>query len=532
MVKYGKTVLSPTTAMRNWMSASFFAMANGHFNFAQIRNSVSSIRQYFTYGEGKEGYLRKMKELGVIYDTPYAGEMMDLLADSNLEKSLFDKGPLTKLRDFNKYAQRFYQYGDDFWKIMGFENEKALLIKHKGLSEAAAEKEAAERIRNTYPTYSMTGRFVQRLRRFPLAGTFVSFPAEIIRTSYHILRYVKQDLKDTPALGRRKVAGLAIASGMIHALQTVAMGLMGMTDDEEEAFRDLAAPWQRNSNIIPIGRSDDGQIRLIDMSFLDPYNYWKRPINAMLRDQPADEAITDSAREMFSPFFGQDIAFGAIMDVLNNKKDSGGRVFNPNAPVDDQMVDIVGHLRKAFQPGAASNFERIVKAVGGEVSASGRPFSLNDEMAALAGFRVSTFDPKSSIYYKAFEFQDKKRDATGIFNAVARNPNKVSDDKLKDAYENSVKTRMEAYEEMIRLISAAMTSGLTKTEAIRTLRNSRVSKADAMALVQGRIPAWQPSNVSMKNTVKRAEVLFSPEVARRLKERQDFIRQQFMASGR
>ena len=26
MVKYGKTVLSPTTAFRNWMSAAFFAM--------------------------------------------------------------------------------------------------------------------------------------------------------------------------------------------------------------------------------------------------------------------------------------------------------------------------------------------------------------------------------------------------------------------------------------------------------------------------------------------------------------------------
>jgi hypothetical protein len=148
--------------------------------------------------------------------------MMDLLADSQLENSLFNRAPFTGLRKANEIAQKFYQYGDDFWKIMGFENEKALLIKHKGMTEAEAEVEAAERIRNTYPTYSMTGRFVQRLRRFPLAGTFVSFPAEIIRTSYHILRYVKLDLQQTPALGYRKVAGLAIASGMIHALQTVA----------------------------------------------------------------------------------------------------------------------------------------------------------------------------------------------------------------------------------------------------------------------------------------------------------------------
>ena len=76
---------------------------------------------------------------------------------------------------------KFYQFGDDFWKIIGFENEVNLLMKYKKLSRAEAEPMAAKRIRETYPTYSMVGRSVQKLRRFPLAGTFVSFPAEIVR---------------------------------------------------------------------------------------------------------------------------------------------------------------------------------------------------------------------------------------------------------------------------------------------------------------------------------------------------------------
>lgn len=532
MVKFGKTVLSPTTAARNWMSAMFFALANGHFDFTQMKHSLGSIREYFSQTGNKAEYLKKLKTLGVIYDTPYAGEMMDLLSDSNLERSLFDKKPFSNIKQTLDFAQKFYQYGDDFWKIMGFENEKALLIKHKGMSEVDAEIEAAERIRNTYPTYSMTGRFVQRLRRFPLAGTFVSFPAEIIRTSYHIMRYLKADIKDTPALGRRKVAGFIIASGAIHAMQYIAKILMGMSDDEEEAFRDLAAPWQRNSNIIPLGYDKDGKVRLIDMSFLDPYNYWKRPINAMLRDQPFQDAAIDSAREMLSPFFGEDIAYGAISEVMNNKKASGGRVFNPNSPAMDQTADIADHIRKALQPGAFANAERIIKAASGEVSASGRPYTMKDEMSALVGFRITTFDPKSSIYYKAFEFQDKKRDATSIFNSIARNPNKISDRQLTQAYQNAVETRIEAYEEMIRLIKAAMASGLTRSEAIRTLRNSGVSKADSLALVQGRIPPWKPSNQSMANAVKRADVLFDPKITARLKERQELIRKEFMAGGK
>ena len=100
-------------------------------------------------------------------------------------------------------------------------------------------------------------------------------------------------------LALRRVAGLSIASGFAYAAQALAMSMLGVGDDEEEAFRDLAAPWQRNSNIIPIDRDEKGHLRFIDLSFLDPYNYWKRPINAILRDQPYEEIAKEIAREAF-----------------------------------------------------------------------------------------------------------------------------------------------------------------------------------------------------------------------------------------
>tara|TARA_R110002095_G_scaffold197339_1_gene176390 strand:- start:1456 stop:12243 length:10788 start_codon:yes stop_codon:yes gene_type:complete len=523
MVKYGKTVLSPTTAFRNWMSAAFFAMANGHFDLTQMRKSLSSMREYFTHQEGKDGYLRKLKELGVIYDTPYAGEMMDLLSDSQLESSLFDKKPFSNIRKANEYAQKFYQYGDDFWKIIGYENEKAMLIKHKGLSEADAELEAAERIRNTYPTYSMTGRAVQRLRRFPLAGTFVSFPAEIIRTSFHMLRYLREDMKTSPAYARRKIAGLALASAGIYGIQALSMAMMGMDDDEEEAFRDMAPEWAENSNLMALGRNEKGQIQVLDMSFLDPYNYWKRPINAILRGQPMGDMITDSAREMLQPFFGQDIAFGAIMEAVNNKKGSGGQVFNPDAPVVDQTVSIVDHLRKALQPGFVNNIERMSKALSGDVSNSGKEYKPGEEVAAFFGFRPTTFDPKIALYYRSFEFKDEKSNATKIFTSAFRNPNKVSESRLNSAVEDAKEAHDESFEKMFNLVSAARKAGLTQPEIIRILRQGGVGKKDAFALATGRTPVWRPPTQSMKYHTEKAGLLFDQERAEMFRERRKAI---------
>ena len=155
----------------------------------------------------------------------------------------------------------------------------------KGLTREEAEPLAAERIRNTYPTYSMVGKGGQWLRRFPLAGTFVSFPAEIIRTSFNMLRYLKQDMQDPDMSGvvPKRIAGLAMASGGAFALQEFLKASLDIDDDEEEAIKLLAPPWSKNSNLAYVSR-EDGNVQYIDLSSLDPYSYWKRPINALLRD--------------------------------------------------------------------------------------------------------------------------------------------------------------------------------------------------------------------------------------------------------
>ena len=58
------------------------------------------------------------------------------------------------------------------------------------------------------PNYSYVSDFIKGLRRSPL-GNFVSFPAEIIRTSHNIVQQGLKELRD-PALrsiGARRLIG-------------------------------------------------------------------------------------------------------------------------------------------------------------------------------------------------------------------------------------------------------------------------------------------------------------------------------------
>lgn len=119
---------------------------------------------------------------------------------------------------------------------------------------------------------------------------------------------------------------MMMVSGGFYALAALSAAAAGVDDDEEEALRDLAAPWSKNSTFLYTGRDEDGKLRYFDMSFLDPYGYWKRPLTAMMRDQPWEQAAASGLSDMLSPFFGADITAGAIFEVLSNKKPTGGTV--------------------------------------------------------------------------------------------------------------------------------------------------------------------------------------------------------------
>ena len=529
MVKYGKTVLSPTTAMRNWQSALFFSLANGHFDLRQMRKSVAAFREQVAQNATGDNlaYLRHLKTLCVVYDSPYAGEMKRLLDDSQIEELLnTNKGAALRVfRKANGVAQGFYSFGDDFWKIIGFENEKASLVK-AGFSPQEAEVEAAKRIRNTYPTYSLVGRAIRSLGRFPLAGTFVSFPAEIIRTTGNMLALVASDLRsDNPGLRRlgvRRALGMAMVSGGFYALSAISKAGAGVDDDEEEALRDLAPPWQKNSTFLYVGRDEDGKLRYFDMSFLDPYGYLKRPLTAMMRDQPWEKIAASSVGDLLSPFLGADISAEAVYRVFSNTTATGGKVYQegPGVSPVDQTLAIADYLRKALQPGFMGNIERITQAAQGKYrEGSGQRFSLEDEMVALLGWRASTVDAKTALRYRSYEFGDRLSDARGAVNRVLRSQNEVTDDDITQALERGEAMHRQSFEEMRRVVAAARNSGMTEQDVREVLEAGSLSRKNVDALIRGEVPPFTVSEQAAQGAARQAELTRDKAHADEIKRR-------------
>ena len=242
----------------------------------------------------------------------------------------------------------------------------------------------------------------------------------------------------------------------------------------------------------------------------------------MMRDQPWEQAAASGLSDMLSPFFGADITAGAIFEVLSNKKPTGGTVFNPDASSVDQLQDIANHMRKALQPGFVSNGERLWLA-GTEArrEGSGQPYVMRDELVSLLGWRASTLDTQTGLYYRSFDFTDGLANAKKTLTRTLRSSNDVSDDDIREAKESANAQYQRAFTEMGRLVRSAQSAGMSRAEVVQTLRLSGVAQRNIFALMNGRVPPIDIGIQAQTKAVQQAVVMrdreHGAEIARRFR---------------
>jgi len=522
-IKYGKTILAPTTQARNFMSAAMFSVMNGHFNWSHGKKAFSAARSdLWTKDETWRKYLSNLITLGVLHDNPRAEELRHALEDF-MKIDIYTKGSTQSLRRFLNFAQKLYQVGDDFWKIIGFENEVSLQMK-TGKSRKEVEEKAAYRIRNGYPTYSMVPKAIRMLRRTPLIGTFVSFPYEIIRTSSNQVRFLAEDVMEgNKELAARRALGMAMATSISASLSYMSMLLMGLDKDDDEAVRKIDAPWVRNSQLIYLGYDENGYPKYYDFSYYDPYTYLKKPITALMNNnnEGLDKKIMDAMLEFGAPFFSPDIAAGAIGEVVFNKKlSTGGPVWNPQDNISKIAFDMTNHFRKAAQPGSFSNAESFIKAQQGYTSPGGKEYKTDDELFALVGFRMGTLNIPKAMSYKALDFNYAKRGASSILSKAVSSGSDVTKKEIKTAFNGMIRARESSFNEMIKMVKAAEKLQVKKSTIYRIILAGGISKKNAKYIMAGRVPRWRMSSSFMDSAQTRA-------IATAKKDKRHSIRKEF-----
>ncbi len=508
LAKYSKTVLSPTTHVRNFLGNVGFAIANGHWRMGHMPGALAAVARDTP---GGRAYYRKLIELGVVGDGVNANEFREVVNDALGRRDtglmetggfITDRSIVRWLKKGGKMVEKLYHAEDAVWKVYAFENEAGRYEK-TGMTREAAEAKAAEVVRLTYPTYSMVPRAVKALRKNPIVGPFVSFPAEVVRTTYHTVKLALTELRDpnkeVRKIGATRLAGMAAAATASAALAATMRAVMGVDADEEMAMRELLPENAKNSRLLHLGKDGKGEYRYVDLSRTDPHSYMSDALTAMVRGKDPEESAKLAAKAVAKPFADEELVTKAVVDIARNEKSTGGDVWNPQDTTAGATRKAGEHLLGAFTPGGYSQARRLKMGLTGEVEQrSGRGYDAGDEAAALAtGQRVSPLRVPQALEYKARAFAAAKTDSAKLLNEMIRAKGVVSQGELAAARDKEEAARQKAFDDFKRAIDAAEKLGMSRGDVAKLLDRVEVSAQDRADLFAGRyrplLPAPAPT---------------------------------------
>ena len=479
LVKWSKTVGSIMTHVRNTTGNVGFAVANGHFDVKQSAEAIGAILNDITNSgtSEKKAFVRKMYKLGLLDESITFGELRDTMRDAQGRGIDAIVGSKTGglIKGAVKLTNKLYAVEDGLWKIYAWKNERNRYAKAMPeLNESELDQLAADIVRNTYPTYSLIPKAIKALRRFPVVGTFVSFPAEVVRVGFNTVGLAMKELADPRlrAIGAQRLVGIMVAATGTAAVGVATRALLGITKDKEEAIKEFIPPWSKNSDISWLGNGGNGQYKYIDVGFSDPYAYLKKPVMAAINGGDWKESIVDASMAALEPFISQEILLKRVSEAKANKKENGSQVYNEQDSGDKIAKDIALHVWGALEPGSASSIRRIVMGIRKE-SKNGMIYDPKVEAAAtLTGLRMSQVDISRSFGFKARKFSKDLTEATKSGEG-------------RDDIDAKIKSKKRLMEKFKKTFEAGVIAGVSSNKLRKVMKDSNIPNKAIKAIVSG-----------------------------------------------
>ncbi len=528
IAKVGKTVWSPTTTARNVLSGVFLGINSGHLTYnakyvSKALNQAFSAKSVFTEVNAKQ--LRaELIEQGVINDGVNSGELRATLNDfkRNIDR-LVKTNPLEKSAEA---VQTLYAFGDDFYKVVGYLTEKQRFIK-SGMSETEAATKAGYRIRGGYPTYSYLSPMMKKLRRFPLMGTFVSFPYETVRSTKNNAMYVLEDFKDGRiSMAMKRLAGMMVASALPAVLSVYTRALIGWGDDDEQALRKTLPDWQKNSLLIYSGIKD-GEPSFFDATALFPSEVWLKPIMTAIGQRKdydsALEQLSSGMDEFLSPYYDADLTVKMMSELYSNKNQYDQKIYESDNLFEAIFKDptkVTNHIMKGAGPGVYNNISEFARAndimpefFGERITSYGREYTNEDALLALAGFRFSTINFYSSMLYMGYDLKDDAAKVRYDLAKKAKRKKAFNEEEIADIISDYNKGYSKVEKDLTNMINTARKLNMSEDKIQDAISTSfALSKSDyQFYLHTGKLPLKIISEKSYHDYLKKMGNVYKDE---------------------
>ncbi len=388
---------------------------------------------------------------------------------------------------------------------------------------------AAQIVRDTVPNYNKASSgLVQLGRRLPV-GNFISFPAEIYRTGFNIVKQGLDDMaSDIPAIqsrGRNRLLGFVTTTTLIPAAALeMAYATTGVGREEMDAYKRSFAPrWEKGSVLIPLGKTEDGKIQYINFSTSNPYDVLSRFANRAINEaddavktgknlgQVIDDVALGTLSEVFEPFMSEAMLTEALIDVSfrGGRTATGAQIYTDadsfGARQGKKFAHVVDTLMPNLIPANVSGGKlepsRFLRGVAGSedgmisnIDKMGRERNPLGEFARqITGVSPLEFDPKLGLEYGAYRLGQQQTSAKSKFNRVTDDFN-AGTGTLTNAFQAANNDKLRIDKQYYRMIEDLRDMGMTEGDIRRVLKRNGIG--GVKGILRGR---FEPFKVSKKN---------------------------------
>jgi hypothetical protein len=525
LIQAGKTVGGPFTHARNFSSGAVTTVSMGNitllatnpgFILKSLKTAFNTLQPQILYrnrpgaksidkyvnesefadalkGEGGQALYRFLLEEGMVNQSAIYRDVMGLIEDTAktgfLQKMWSKLG--NKTRRFLKGAQDMYIAEDDIWKIFNFLAEdfkiarayesalKSGKLKKLGMkmpNRLEIMKMATKNVREMLPNYAYVSELVQASRRSPL-GNFVSWPAEIIRTSGNIMSGAKKEIQNPilARIGYERAAGFATTIGILGPAAVWGTSqAYGFTKEKLMALREFVPYFSENSTLLPV--YEDGKYKYIDFSRAFFYDVVTAPVQTAFTEMNRREdegvipslaiGLTKAFAQLADPFVSESIWISGVADLYfrGGKTKTGQKIWNERDGLGTKVAKAIGHLTKLYTPGSAVQIERLYSSITGK-TIKGTQYEVSDELLGLLGLRKAPVDIPRSMEIMIGQFRKAERNERNLIYSGTLTGDPVKDDNLIiQQFIFANKQRLETFEVMRRQYDAAKLLGMKEKE--------------------------------------------------------------------
>ena len=595
-----KTVLNPLAQIRNFLSGIFMVGANGNI----ARNMDLSQSMSATFGkvsnlsepEFREFY-ELLGDIGIREENIVINEFQRNIREgagltgASKTSTAIEYG-LNKLPIISsgfKAFQTVYGNVDTYWKTVGFVGEKAKFssafrkagldpddlgddiiqdLVNSGLAPRSSDLMgkhgfinvfSGDIVKETMPIYSRVPKLIRDIRRVPVFGNFIAFPAEIMRNTTNILNrsMIEMGFKasdsliakigaDRAAVLERQIRGIGAnrLASYVNMAFTVPLGvtkgaLMGvdMSQEELEQIRKLMPEFLKGHQTVPLNNPKDGKkFEYIDLSYMLPYDFVIAPARLALQTYSQkgevgaseSEKILGGAWESFKalaePFAGESLIAERVLDALpsqylgrGGQTPTGSPIWNEAEPAGTKLQKGFYHILGGLLPGGVEQFAKLTPrgfeqgrtslSISGDAGSTGTKYDKTEEaLTAITGIRKLELDIPKALSFSGYGYTQTRSSAIRGFGQIAKLNNSTKEDVLQ-AYVEGNDNLFRVQREMFAKIQAARSSGLSEADIIYALKeDSNLGRGELSMILQGQFSPIKPSRELYESIYKETNI--------------------------